>query len=108
MDYTNKFVQAVLKEKIGEAVAKFLCKLLCWNGSWDNYITDQDRELVKSISEEFYHVKGMHHHITSSYHQQSNELVECQIRTREDCIRKYADESQNWHKLLEGCSFLYI
>ena len=47
--------------------------------------------------------------ITLGYHPQANALVENQSRTMEDCIRKYADENQNWLELSDGILFsVYI
>ena len=66
-DYISKFVDAI---KGDEAVEVFLYKLLCRYCSHDIYITE--RELVNSITVEFYQLTGTYHCITSRYHLQAN------------------------------------
>ena len=106
VDYTQKFVETEpFKEKPGEAVDRFQYKLLFGYGSCDIHITDQGRELVNTITVEFYHLTGMHHCKASSYHPQANGLDEWQNRVTEDCIQNYADESQNWLQLLDVILF---
>ena len=79
IDYTSKLVEAEpLKEKSGETVAKFLYKHLCTYGACDIHITYQGGELINSITDEFYHVPDIHHHIASSYHPQANGPAECE------------------------------
>ena len=56
---------------------KFLYKLLCEYGSCDIHITNQGKEIVNSISEEFYCLTSMYKHTTSHYHPQANGLIEC-------------------------------
>ena len=47
----------------------------------------------------------MQHCSKSSCYSQANGLEKHQNRMIEDCIRKYADESQNWLKVLDGILF---
>ena len=87
LDYTSKFVEAKpLKEKTGKAVAKFLYKLLCQYGFSDIHVTDLGREMINTITKEFYHLADTYHCRTSYYHPQDIGLVEQPSKTVENCI----------------------
>ena len=104
--FTCKFTKdKSLQEKTAEAVAMFLYETLCRYGSLDIHITEQGNELITFIINDFCHIPGTCHCITSSYHHRLIDLLSARTQMTEDCICKYADEKQNWLEVLDGVLF---
>ena len=92
MDYFSKNIEMrVLKTKSAKEVAQFIYEeIICRWGSPDVVITDQGREFCNTINDELMERAHCKHRITSSYHLQSNGLVERQNRTMTNFfIEKY-------------------
>ena len=78
MDYFSKNIEMhALKTKSAKEVAQFIYKeIICRWGSSDVIITDQGCEFCNAINNELMECTHCKHRITSSYHPQSNGLVE--------------------------------
>ena len=78
MDYFSKNMEMrALRKKSAKEVAIFLYEeIICRWGSPDVIITDQGREFCNSINDQLMERAHCKHRITSSYHPQSNGLVE--------------------------------
>ena len=98
MDYFSKNLDMCpLKSKSAREVAQFIYKdIICRWGSPDVIITDQGRDLCNAINNELMARAHCKHRITSSYHPQSNGLVERQNRTTTNFLLKNMDCQDDW------------
>ena len=78
MDYFSKNIEmCALKTKSAKEVAQFIYEeIICRWGLPDVIITDQGHEFCNAINDELMEHVQCKHRITSSYHLQSNGLVE--------------------------------
>ena len=98
MDYFSKNLEMrALKTKSAREVAQFIYEdIICRWGSSDIIITDQGREFCNAINDELMERAHCKHRITSSYHPQSNGLVERQNRTTTNFLLKNMDCQDDW------------
>ena len=98
MDYFSKNLEMrALKTKSAKDVAQFIYEdIICRWGSPDVIITDQGREFCNAINDELMERAHCKHRITSSYHPQSNGLVERQNRTTTNFLLKNMDCQDDW------------
>ena len=98
MDYFSKNLEMrALKTKSAREVAQFIYEdIICRWGSPDIIITDQGREFCNAINDELMERAHCKHRITSSYHPQSNGLVERQNRTTTNFLLKNMDCQDDW------------
>ena len=98
MDYFSKNLEMhALKTKSAREVAQFIYEdIICRWGSPDVIITDQGREFCNAINDELMERAHCKHRITSSYHPQSNGLVERQNRTTTNFLLKNMDCQDDW------------
>ena len=98
MDYFSKNLEMrTLKTKSAREVAQFIYEdIICRWGSPDVIITDQGREFCNAINDELMERAHCKHRITSSYHPQSNGLVERQNRTTTNFLLKNMDCQDDW------------
>ena len=102
MDYFSKNMEMrAIKAKSAKEVALFVYKeVICRWGSPDIIITDQGREFCNCINDELMECTHCKHRITSSYHPQSNGLVECQNRMMTQFLLKNMDCQDDWVKMI--------
>ena len=98
MDYFSKNLEMrALKTKSAREVAQFIFEdIICRWGSPDVIITDQGHEFCNAINDELMECAHCKHRITSSYHPQSNGLVERQNRTTTNFLLKNMDCQDDW------------
>ena len=98
MDYFSKNLEMhPLKSKSAREVAQFIYEdIICRWGSPDVIITDQGHEFCNAINDELMERTHCKHRITSSYHPQSNGLVERQNRTTTNFLLKNMDCQDDW------------
>ena len=98
MDYFSKNLEMrALKTKLAREVAQFIYEdIICRWGSPDVIITDQGREFCNAINDELMERAHCKHRITSSYHPQSNGLVERKNRTTTIFLLKNMDCQDDW------------
>ena len=98
MDYFSKNLEMCpLKSKSAREVAQFIYEdIICRWGSPDVIITDQGCEFCNAINNELMEHTHCKHRITSSYHPQSNGLVERQNRTTTNFLLKNMDCQDDW------------
>ena len=98
MDYFSKNLEMCpLKSKLAREVAQFIYEdIICRWGSPDVIITDQGHEFCSAINDELMERAHCKHRITSSYHPQSNGLVERQNRTTTNFLLKNMDCQDDW------------
>jgi len=98
MDYFSKNLEMrALKTKSAREVAQFIYEdIICRWGSPDVIITDQGRDFCNAINDELMERAHCKHRITSSYHPQSNGLVERQNRTTTNFLLKNMDCQDDW------------
>ena len=98
MDYFSKNLEMLaLKTKSAREVAQFIYEdIICRWGSPDVIITDQGHEFCNAINDELMEHAHCKHRITSSYHPQSNGLVERQNRTTTNFLLKNMDCRDDW------------
>ena len=88
------------------SVAKFLFEdVICRHGCVKIQISDQGQEFVNKVSTELHRLAGVEQHATSTYHPQSNGLVERQNRTVKDSIVKPLSDGSNVHVCLLLCLY---
>ena len=102
MDYFSKNMEMrAIKTKSAKEVAIFLYKeVICQWGTPDVIITDQGREFCNSINDQLMERVHCQHRITSSYHPQSNGLVEQQNRTTTQFLLKNMDCLEDWMRMI--------
>ena len=98
IDYFSKNLQMrALKSKLAREVVQFIYEdIICRWGSPDVIITDQGCEFCNAINDELMERAHCKHRITSSYHPQSNRLVERQNRTATNFLLKNMDCQEDW------------
>ena len=98
MDYFSKNLEMrALKTKSAREVAQFIYEdIICRWGSPDIINTDQGHEFCNAINDELMERAHCKHRITSSYHPQSNGLVERQNRTTTNFLLKNMDCQDDW------------
>ena len=98
MDYFLKNIEMrALKTKLAKEVAQFIYEeIICRWGSPDVIITDQGHEFCNTINDELMQRTHCKHRNTSSYHPQSNGLVERQNRTTTNFLLKNMDCQDDW------------
>ena len=98
MDYFSKNLEMhALKTKSAREVAQFIYEdIICRWGSPNVIITDQGREFCNAINDKLMESAHCKHRITSSYHPQSNGLVERQNRTTTNFLLKNMDCQDDW------------
>ena len=98
MDYFSKNLEMhPLKSKSVREVAQFIYEdIICRWGLPDVIITDQGCEFCNAINDELMECTHCKHRITSSYHPQSNGLVERQNRTTINFLLKNMDCQDDW------------
>ena len=98
MDYFSKNLEMrALKSKLAREVVQFIYEdIICRWGSPDVIITDQGRKFCNAINDELMECAHCKHRITSSYHPQSNGLVERQNRTTTNFLLKNMDCQDDW------------
>ena len=98
MDYFSKNLEMrALKSKSAREVAQFIYEdIICRWGSPNVTITDQGHEFCNVINDELMECAHCKHRITSSYHPQSNRLVERQNRTTTNFLLKDMDCQDDW------------
>ena len=85
------------KTKSAKEVAQFIYEeIICRWGLPDMIITDQGHEFCNAINNELMEHAHCKHRITSSYHLQSNGLVERQNRTTTNFLLKNMDCQDDW------------
>ena len=86
-----------LKSKSAREVAQFIYEdIICRWGSPNVIIMDHGREFCNAINDELMERAHCKHRITSSYHPQSNGLVERQNRTTTNFLLKNMDCQDDW------------
>ena len=98
MDYFSKNLEMhPLKSKSAREVVQFIYEdIICRWGLPDVIITDQGCEFCNAINDELMERAHCKHRITSSYHPQSNGLVERQNRTTTNFLLKNMDCQDDW------------
>ena len=98
MDYFSKNLEmCALKTKSAREVAQFIYEdIICRWGSPNVIITDQGREFCNAINDELMEHAHCKHRITSSYHPQSNGLVERQNKTTTNFLLKNMNCQDDW------------
>ncbi|MCG8623183.1 MAG: DDE-type integrase/transposase/recombinase, partial [Proteobacteria bacterium] len=102
MDYFSKNMEMrAMRNKSAKEVALFIYEeVICRWGSPDVIITDQGREFCNNINDALMERAHCRHRITSSYHPQSNGLVERQNRTTTQFLLKNMDCQDDWVKMI--------
>ena len=79
IDYSSKWSETKpVHDKSPLKAAQFLYELICEQGCFAIQINDQGREFVNEVADELHSMTGTQQRVTSTYHAQSNGLVECQ------------------------------
>ena len=103
IDRATKWIEAVpLVDKSAKTVAEaFFFHWISRFGSPLQVITDQGKEFNNSLFKELSKFIGFHHTRTTSYHPQSNGLLERQHRTIKQAIKAHIlQEKSNWYDSL--------
>ena len=91
-EYFTKWPQAKpISEKTALTVVMFLYELTCRQSCFEVQINDQGRDFVNGVCTCLHHLTGVEQRITSTYHLQSNGLVERQNRTIKNALVKVLD-----------------
>ena len=109
MDYFTKWPEAkALKEATGKNVAQFLYKeIICRYGQPKKIISDRgshfNNEIIKELCRKF----EMKHSKTSSYHPQTNGLVERFNQTLCETLAKISETEDDWDNHIEEALYAY-
>ena len=80
----------------------------CRYGCTKAIISDQGREFVNQVSQKLFKMTKTEHRISSSYHPQTNGLVERFNQTVQRSLIKLVNNNQtNWDEKLDGVLFAY-
>ena len=99
--YFTKWVELVaLKTKSAAEVGYTIWVLMLRHGAPEVIISDQGREFNNALSTELYQLSNTFHRVTSSYHPQSNGLVERVNRITTDYLRTGLENHNDWVLML--------
>jgi len=111
IDYFSKWSEIeAIENKTADTVARFLFKLICRHSCMSIQINDQGREFVNRVSSHLHKLTGTKQRVTSTYHPQSNGLVERQNRTIKNMLLKTLYNENNidkWPDVIDGVLFAH-
>ena len=91
-----------------EEVARALTeKIICYFGPPAAIITDQGTHFRNKLLAEFSKLFKINKYSTTAYHPQSNGGIERMHHTLTEYLRKYVDNSEEWHKWTAMCQHAY-
>ena len=89
-------------------VAIFLYEIMCHHGCFKVQINDQGREFLNGVCTYFHELADTEQHMTSTYHLQSNGLVQRQNKKIKNALVILLDaHPEEWPRILEGYYFRY-
>ena len=108
-DYATRYPEAVAMRSIdAEHVAEELVRIFARVGLPREILTDQGTNFTSELLEEIYHLLHIGSLRTSSYHPQTDGLVERFNGTLKEMLRKCAtQDGKDWDKLLPYVLFVY-
>lgn len=108
IDYLTKWIEArAIKESTTENIAKFTVEqIICRHGCPKIIHTDRGTTFTSSLFQEINKFMGITHRVSTSYHPESQGLVEKSNSTLTDCMSMYAATNlKNWDVLLPHIVF---
>ena len=108
-DYATRYPEAIPLQSIdAEHVAEEMIKIFARVGVPEEILTDQWSQFMSQLLAELYRLLHIHSIWTSSYHPQTDGLVERFNQSLKGMLRKsVADEGKNWDKLIPYLLFAY-
>ena len=110
IDYLTKFVEAFpLKTISTKRIATVLIEqIVCRYGAPRALLSDLGSNFISKLARSVYNLLDIHKLNTSSYHPQTNGLVEKFNSTLKTMLRMYVDlDQRNWAKFIPYCVFAY-
>ena len=111
IDYLTKWIEArALKEATTETIAKFFIEqIICRHDCPKILHTDRSTFFTSEVFQEINKFMGIKQHVSTSYHPQSQGLVEKSHSTLTDCLAMYTSANlTDWDNLLPHIIFSTI
>ena len=109
-DYLTRYVEtfAVPEQSTKEIIQPFIDKVILRHGAPKVLISDNGSPFVSEVAKAVYDVLQIDKRQTSTYHPQTNGLVERFNGTLKQMLKHYCDEDQtNWDVMLQAVTFAY-
>src|SRR6266508_5715037 len=109
MDYFTKWpIAKALKEAMVKAVSKFIYqKIICEHGCSEVLQSDRGTHFINRVIEDLTEKFRIKHRLSSSYHPQTNGLVERFNQTLCEKLAKLAEETDQWDQFVDSVLMAY-
>ncbi len=109
MDYFTKWsIAKAIKEATAKTISKFIYeKIICEHGCPQVLQSDQGTHFVNRIIQDLSEKFRIKHRLSTPYHPQTNDLIECFNQTLCEKLTKIAEEMTMWDEFIDPALIAY-